>query len=132
MTESVLLYSLCSNVTKSVLYSASVLYRYKGWNRCDGGFSTAAHKVATYFTDIHTAKNSPQSVQWLPLWLLCWSSVYSVGPLQLAGHFDVLDGSNGSCGQGNGGWTNQVNFWAIFFQMENFMGNWCKILPKLC
>ena len=58
--------------------------------------------------------------------------VYSVGPLQLAGHFDVLDGSNGSCGQGNGGWTNQVNFWAIFFQMENLMGNWCKILAKLC
>ena len=56
----------------------------------------------------------------------------SVRPLQLAGHFDVLDGSNGSCGQGNGGWTNQVNFWAIFFQMENLMGNWCKILAKLC
>ena len=68
----------------------------------------------------------------VPQWLLCWSRVYSVGPLQLAGHFDVLDGSNGSCGQGNGGWTNQVNFWAIFFQMENLMGNWCKILAKLC
>ena len=68
----------------------------------------------------------------IPLWLLCSSRVYSVRPLQLAGHFDVLDGSNGSCGQGNGGWTNQVNFWAIFFQMENLMGNWCKILAKLC
>ena len=68
----------------------------------------------------------------VPQWLLCWSRVYSVGPLQLAGHFDVLDGSNGSCGQGNGGWTNQVNFWALFFQMENRMGNWCKIISKLC
>ena len=71
-------------------------------------------------------------LQCVPLWLLCSSRVYSVRPLQLAGHFDVLDGSNGSCGQGNGGWTNQVNFWAIFFQMENLMGNWCKILAKLC
>ena len=68
----------------------------------------------------------------LPLWLLRSSRVYSVRPLQLAGHFDVLDGSNGSCGQGNGGWTNQVNFWALFFQMENLMGNWCKIIATLC
>ena len=68
----------------------------------------------------------------VPQWLLCSSTVYSVRPLQLAGHFDVLDGSNGSCGQGNGGWTNQVNFWALFFQMENRMGNWCKIISKLC
>ena len=29
--------------------------------------------------------------------------VYSVCPLQLAGRFDVLDGSNGSCGQGSWG-----------------------------
>ena len=73
--------------------------------------------------------NAIQMSRNIPLWLLCWSSVYSVGPLQLAGHFDVLDGSNGSCGQGNGGWTNQVNFWAIFFQMENLMGkNSCQIV----
>ena len=37
----------------------------------------------------------------VPQWLLCSSRVYSVRPLQLAGHFDVLDGSNGSCGQGS-------------------------------
>ena len=78
------------------------------------------------------SSHSQSTVSAVPQWLLCWARVYSVGPLQLAGHFDVLDGSNGSCGQGNGGWTNQVNFWAIFFQMENLMGNWCKILAKLC
>ena len=74
----------------------------------------------------------PCNAMQVPLWLLCWSRVYSVGPLQLAGHFDVLDGSNGSCGQGNGGWTNQVNFWAIFFQMENLMGNWHKTSAQMC
>ena len=68
----------------------------------------------------------------VPQWLLCSSRVYSVRPLQLAGHFDVLDGSNGSCGQGSRGWTNQINFWAFYFQIENLMGNWHKISAQMC
>ena len=65
----------------------------------------------------------------LPLWLLCSSRVYYVGPLQLTGHFYVLDGSNGSCGQGSWGWTNQMNFWELFFPNEEFDG---KLVQNLC
>ena len=143
----------CDSTTHVSTQYSSYYYKVISTFPLDGPFNTAAflpylsRLISLKFSDgfnmqCNTLKNGfnlpPQCSchachrYCVPLWLLCWSSVYSVGPLQLAGHFDALDGSNGSCGQGSRGWTNQINFWQLFFQMKNLMGNWCKIRAKMC
>ena len=80
------------------LYQYSVTNAGQGLAKVFGGQAFLMDKTCQNLL-VGLSMTHPEGV--IPLWLLCSSRVYSVRPLQLAGHFDVLDGSNGSCGQGS-------------------------------